>query len=70
MPWCRAFLLLPYVAAQSQTILHETFDWPFNFTKTNHLGEIPFYSNGEADYFGASRRHPNLRNLRRHGPPP
>jgi len=28
MPWCRAFLLLPYVAAQSQTILHETFDWP------------------------------------------
>ena len=48
-------LLLPCVAAQTTTLLHETFDSPSGFTTTNLLGPVSFYAEGSSEYFGINK---------------
>ena len=46
----RLLLLTPCVAAQ--ILMTETFDSPAGFTTTNANGNVPFFSDGNSDYFG------------------
>ena len=46
----RLLLLTPCVAAQ--VLMTETFDSPAGFTTMNANGNVPFFSDGNSDYFG------------------
>ena len=49
-------LLLPLVAAQTTTLLHETFDTPGGFTRTNLIGPVAFFNDpAGGDYFGINK---------------
>ena len=49
-------LLLPCAAAQTTTLLHETFDTPGGFTRTNLLGPVAFFNDpAGGDYFGINK---------------
>ena len=49
-------LLLPCAAAQTTTLLHETFDTPGGFTRSNLLGPVAFFNDpAGGDYFGINK---------------
>ena len=37
------------------TLLHETFDTPDGFTRTNLIGPVPFFNDPDGDYFGINK---------------
>ena len=49
-------LLLPCAAAETTTLLHETFDTPGGFTRANLIGPVAFFNDpAGGDYFGISK---------------